>query len=121
MLRDRTGLSAAALILAATIVASPQTSRAQSQPKPWGAAIVAQADSPKLFHGVGKIVAVDAPSGFVTISHEAIPGLMDAMTMQFEAKPATLLDGLKPGEKVEFALDGKTYALLAITRAAAEK
>lgn len=121
MLRDRMALSAAALILATTIVASPQDGRAQSQPKPSGAAIMTQADSPKLFHGVGKIVAVDAPTGFVTISHEAIPGLMDAMTMQFEAKPATLLDGLKPGDRVEFSLDGKTYALLAIARAAAAK
>lgn len=82
---------------------------------------MAQAETPRLFQGVGKITAIDAASGYVTIRHEAIPGLMDAMEMQFEAKPAKLLEGLKPGDKVEFTLDGKTYVLHAIAKAPAAK
>ncbi len=90
-------------------------------PAPGSAVTLAQAETPRLFQGVGKITAIDAPSGFVTIRHEVIPGLMDAMEMQFAAKPAKLLEGLKPGDKVEFTLDGKTYVLQAIARAPVAK
>jgi len=119
MFLDRFAVLAAAAV--AAIAAFPATGRAQSRPAGAESLIVAQAEAPKRFHGTGKIVAVDAPSGFVTISHQAIPGLMDAMTMQFEARPAKLLDGFKAGDKVEFDLDGKTYSLLAIGKAAETK
>jgi len=79
--------------------------------------IVAQAE--RVFHGKGKITGLDAASGLVSIDHEAIPGLMDAMEMQYEAKPAKLLEGLKIGDSVTFALEGKSYRLLAISRAPA--
>lgn len=79
--------------------------------------VVAQAAAQKIFHGKGKITGLNADAGFVTIAHEDIPGLMDAMEMQFEAKPAALLKGLKVGDKVDFALEGKTYKLLEIAPA----
>jgi Cu/Ag efflux protein CusF len=110
-----------ALAFASGVSAAPAASRAQAGPSPGSAVTLAQAETPKLFQGVGKIIAIDAPSGFVTIRHEAIPGLMDAMEMQFEAKPAKLLEGLEPGDKVEFTLDGKTYTLHAIAKAPAAK
>ncbi len=76
--------------------------------------VVAQAAAQKIFHGKGKITGLNAGAGFVTIAHEDIPGLMDAMEMQFEAKPASILRGLKVGDKVDFAIEGKTYKLLEI-------
>jgi Cu(I)/Ag(I) efflux system periplasmic protein CusF len=76
--------------------------------------VVAQAAAQKVFHGKGKITDLDAGAGFVTIAHEDIPGLMDAMEMQFEAKPAKILQGLKVGDAVDFAIEGKTYKLLEI-------
>jgi Cu/Ag efflux protein CusF len=79
--------------------------------------VVAQAAA-KIFHGKGKITGIDATAGLVSIDHEAIPGLMDAMEMQYEAKPAKMLEGLAIGDKVDFAVDGKTYALLEISRTA---
>jgi Cu(I)/Ag(I) efflux system periplasmic protein CusF len=79
--------------------------------------VVAQAAAQKVFHGKGKITGLDAGAGFVTIAHEDIPGLMDAMEMQFEAKPASILKGLKVGDKVDFAIEGKTYKLLEIAPA----
>jgi Cu/Ag efflux protein CusF len=39
--------------------------------------------APKLFHGVGVVTSVDAKSGLIAINHEAIPGLMDAMEMEY--------------------------------------
>ncbi len=45
----------------------------------------------KTFHLRGKIVAVDAASGSVTVAHQAIPGFMDAMTMSYKlAEPGTI-------------------------------
>ncbi len=52
----------------------------------------------------GIIRAVDAAQRRVTIAHEAIPGYMDAMTMPFEVKEASVLEGLVPGEEVQFRL-----------------
>ena len=98
----------------------------------WGAAptgglisaAMAQADQsekPKIFHGVGKVTGIDAPSGYLSIDHEAIPGLMDAMEMQYQAKPAHLLEGLAVGDKVGFDVDGKTLIILAIKKIAPQK
>jgi Cu/Ag efflux protein CusF len=78
--------------------------------------IVAQANAAKIFHGVGKITAIDAASGALTIDHAAIPGLMEAMEMPYEAKPAKLLEGLKVGDKVDFAVDGKTLMILEVSK-----
>jgi len=84
--------------------------------------LVAQAEAgAKIFHGKGKITGVNAAAGLVTIAHEAIPGLMDAMEMQFEARPAKILDGLKAGDAVTFTLEGKGYKLLEISHAAPGK
>jgi Cu/Ag efflux protein CusF len=80
--------------------------------------MVAQAAPQNIFHGRGKVTSVAAASGLITIAHEDIPGLMDAMEMQFEAKAPKMLEGLKAGDKVAFAIEGKTYRLLEISRAA---
>ncbi len=74
------------------------------------------AAAPKIFHAIGVITGLDAASGVVSIDHEAIPGLMSAMEMQYEAQPATILDGLKLGDKVDFDVDGKTLAILEISK-----
>lgn len=45
----------------------------------------------RTFHMRGKIVAVDVASGHITVNHQAIPGLMDAMTMPYKlAEPETI-------------------------------
>jgi protein SCO1/2 len=55
-----------------------------------------------LLKGVVRKVAKEA--GRVTIRHEAIPGLMGAMTMPFSLKDRALLDRLQPGDSVEGTL-----------------
>ncbi len=104
-----------ASLVASLAVVAPQMCRAETGAFGRGV-FLAQAEAPKLFYGTGTITAIDAPSGVVTLNHDAIPGLMDAMEMQFEAKPSTLLEGLKIGDKVTFTLDGKNWTLLAIGR-----
>jgi len=48
----------------------------------------------------GKVIAVNPEKPSVKLEHEDIPGLMEAMTMEFAVQNAKLLDGLKPGDQV---------------------
>ncbi|MDA2913823.1 copper-binding protein [Acidobacteriia bacterium AH_259_A11_L15] len=59
----------------------------------------------------GKIVRVDPANQQVTLAHEDIPGLMDAMTMAFAVESAALLEGLSEGDTVEFVLEQKPTGL----------
>lgn len=62
----------------------------------------------KMGSGVGVITAIDKTAGTVTIKHDAIPAVdWPAMTMAFKANPASLLSGLKVGEKVAFDVSVK--------------
>jgi len=71
----------------------------------------------KLFHGVGVVLGVDKDAGVVTIDHEAIPGLMDAMVMNYNVSPKTLAAGLQKNDRVEFDVDGVTYTIVKIAKA----
>jgi protein SCO1/2 len=52
----------------------------------------------------GKVVAVDKNQGTVTLSHEAIPGYMAAMTMTYPLKDKWAFDVLKPGQTLHATL-----------------
>lgn len=58
----------------------------------------------------GMVVRVDVARHTLTVSHDVIPGYMPAMTMPFEVKAGSALDGLAPGTVVTFTLtvDGVT-------------
>lgn len=54
----------------------------------------------------GEVKKVDAAQGKVTLKHGEIKNLdMPAMTMVFRARPVTLLNGLAPGDVVDFTAD----------------
>lgn len=55
--------------------------------------------------GQGTVVAVDAAAGEITLDHGAIPGLMDAMKMTFPVSDPKLLEGVAPGQQVEFDVE----------------
>jgi Cu/Ag efflux protein CusF len=59
----------------------------------------------------GKIVEVNAAGGVVTIDHQEIPGLMAAMTMGFRVERTAILEGIAPGDAVEFDLEQKPEGL----------
>ena len=58
----------------------------------------------KSVNGVGKIVAVMPQSQEVVIDHEEIKGFMDAMTMGYKLTSPAQLQGLKPGDVVNFSI-----------------
>jgi protein SCO1/2 len=52
----------------------------------------------KIYHLRGRVVSTDAAKGEVTLDHEAIPGFMEAMTMPYKLKDASILGELHPGD-----------------------
>jgi protein SCO1/2 len=54
----------------------------------------------KVYHLRGKVVSTDAAKGEVTLNHEAIPGFMEAMTMPYKLKDASILGELHPGDVI---------------------
>ena len=59
----------------------------------------------------GLVLRVDRDAGTVTVSHDAIPGLMDAMVMPFDVRPAEMAD-VAPGDRIAFRItsrQGRTH------------
>jgi protein SCO1/2 len=52
----------------------------------------------------GMVLKVDRSQKSFLVSHDSIPGFMQAMTMPFEVRDAKELNGLAPGAMVEFTL-----------------
>jgi protein SCO1 len=52
----------------------------------------------------GLVVAVDRAHQILTVSHDAIPGYMEAMTMPYNVREREIVDTVKPGTRVEFTL-----------------
>jgi len=54
----------------------------------------------KVYKLRGKVVSTDPARGEVTLDHEAIPGFMEAMTMPYKLKDASILGELHPGDVI---------------------
>ena len=74
--------------------------------------------SPQSWTVRGIVRSVIPKLGAIFLTHEAMPGLMDAMTMGFETEDAKLLDGLAPGDAVRFTVrkDGERLTLVTIDK-----
>lgn len=66
--------------------------------------------------GEGKVVAVVPSSNQLVIEHGAIKDFMDPMTMGYPTEPASLLQGLKAGDKVRFAIDVNRKVIVKIEK-----
>lgn len=69
--------------------------------------------------GVGTVNRVDWKSGTINLTHGPIKGLgWPGMTMTFAVSDNSLLDGISPGEKVEFEVakrDSGQFSIVHIT------
>jgi protein SCO1/2 len=75
--------------------------------------LVLPAASVRRYQVTGLVLTVDAPHATVLVSHDPIPGYMDAMTMPYRVRNPRELDNLKPGQKIEFTLIvGKTSSYI---------
>jgi Cu/Ag efflux protein CusF len=71
----------------------------------------AQGEPGGVFHGVGVVTAIDPATGSLTLDHEEIKGLMPAMEMMYRVDPRSLSDGLRTGDKIDFAVEAKSYTI----------
>lgn len=61
----------------------------------------AASSKPTLYKMTGTVVSVDSRSHQATISHGAIPGFMEAMTMPYSVKDDAELRKLSPGDQIK--------------------
>jgi len=69
-----------------------------------GSEIGLRAQLPRRHAMSGMVLSVEPSSKSFVVSHDALPGVMAAMTMPFEVRKATELNGLTPGAIVTFTL-----------------
>jgi Cu/Ag efflux protein CusF len=87
----------------------------------WAALALALASAcggggPATGEGDGIVRAVDRDAGRVTLDHGTIPGMMEAMRMDFGVADPALLEGLDPGDEIHFEVVEKdgSYTLTEI-------
>ena len=61
----------------------------------------------KTYHGVGVIKKINLQDPSIMIDHEEIKDYMAAMTMEYYVKDKSLLDSIRPGDKVDFTIEDK--------------
>jgi Cu/Ag efflux protein CusF len=82
-----------------TLVAMAATSASAVPALAWDAA----AQPTEQVLSAGRVVKVEADAGRITIEHRPIWRLyMEAMTMTFKVRDATMLTGLTPGDRIRF-------------------
>ena len=82
-----------------SVVADPPTPTSTRR----APAAAAATNQTYIVHGV--VQAISPDHRHATIKHEAIPGYMAAMTMDFSVRDTNALTGLAPGDEVTFTLE----------------
>lgn len=59
----------------------------------------------KTYHLHGKIVASNPVKSEITVTHDAIPGFMEAMTMPYKLKDPNIVSDLHPGDVIDADLE----------------
>ena len=70
----------------------------------------------KLVTGEGKVIALIPQSQEIIVDHEEIKDFMDAMTMGYKVSSRSLLQRVKPGDKVRFTIDTEKRAITKIEK-----
>jgi Cu/Ag efflux protein CusF len=65
-----------------------------------------------IFYGRGLVKAVEPGTGWLTIAHNDIMGCMPAMEMMFRVRAPNVSRGLRPGDTIDFTLDGGKFVIL---------
>ena len=76
------------------------------------AAEVQETGQEGIFYGRGLVRAVEPGTGWLTIAHNDIMGCMPAMEMMFRVRAPEVSRDLKPGDTIDFTLDGGKYVIL---------
>lgn len=65
-----------------------------------------------VFYGRGLVKAVEPGTGWLTLAHNDIIGCMPAMEMMFRVRAPEVSRELRPGDTIDFALDGGKYVIV---------
>jgi Cu/Ag efflux protein CusF len=76
------------------------------------AAEVQETGAEGIFYGRGLVKAVEPATGWLTIAHNDIIGCMPAMEMMFRVRAPEVSRGLRPGDTIDFTLDGGKFVIL---------
>ena len=71
---------------------------------------------PEFVSGEGTLVALRPDRQQVVVEHGEIAGFMTAMTMGYRIASLSLLDSVKPGDRVRFTIDTAARAITRIER-----
>jgi mono/diheme cytochrome c family protein len=71
---------------------------------------------PKFVTGEGTVVALAPQKQQIVLEHGEIKDFMEAMTMGYKINPLSLLDKVKPGDKVRFTIDTDARAITKIDK-----
>jgi Cu/Ag efflux protein CusF len=71
---------------------------------------------PKSVTAEGKILALVPETQEIVVDHEEIKDFMDAMTMAYKVNSRSLLQRVKPGDKVRFTIDTEKRAITKIEK-----
>jgi mono/diheme cytochrome c family protein len=69
---------------------------------------------PKFVSGEGTVVALRPEKEQIVLEHGEIQGFMEAMTMGYKTKPTSLLNQVKPGDRIRFTIDTEARAITRI-------
>ncbi len=70
----------------------------------------------RTYAGIGRVESIASELDSLVIAHEDIPGLMPSMTMRFDVADKELLNGVFPGQRVDFSLlrDDGRYRIVSL-------
>jgi Cu/Ag efflux protein CusF len=66
--------------------------------------------------GEGEVIVTVPNASQIVVEHGEIKGFMEAMTMGYRVDPASLLAGLRQGDKVRFTIDVQRRAIIGIEK-----
>jgi len=74
--------------------------------------IVQETGAQGLFFGRGIVRAVQEGTGALTLDHGDIKGCMPAMEMMFRVERPEISRSLRPGDAIDFTIDGGRYVIV---------
>lgn len=69
----------------------------------------------QLYEGIGIVIAVQLRKSRLVVDHEEIKDFMAPMVMSYLVKPPSLLQHIKPGDKIRFIIDADQRVIVDIT------
>ena len=70
----------------------------------------------KIVTGEGSVVAVVSATSQLVLHHGEIKDFMGPMTMGYQTESPSLLEGLKPGDRVRFSIDSQKKIIVKIEK-----